>query len=308
MYKVNNLQIIPEPVKYDPWEARQEIASVRIEIHCSRYWMLSEWECNDLSLPFWRIYHSRLGGSYVYFEGNEIELTNELMLLIPPYTSFSSYINAANREVESIKGLKIAGEDEISIYAAQGLKDQFFVHFNLGYPYDKIEQNLYVCELNEYWKNELRTIENERLSNPNTISFYSSMKLNSVLLYALQFLKPTMWYTPVSDKRITRVIKFIDENIGTELQNSKLSEVANMATNSFARLFKKGMQLTVQQYIQQKRIDKSIMLFHHSSLGIDEIACKCGFYDRHHFSSVFKKQTGYSPARYRLRIGVITDA
>jgi AraC-like DNA-binding protein len=76
-----------------------------------------------------------------------------------------------------------------------------------------------------------------------------------------------------------------------------------MATNSFARLFKNIMQLTVQQYIQQKRIEKAIMLFHHSSLEIDEISGECGFYDRHHFSNVFKKQTGFAPAKYRKKIG-----
>jgi AraC-like DNA-binding protein len=297
------MQNLPEQQKYDPWEIKQEIADIKIEIHCSRYWMLSEWECENLSLPFWRIYHSRLGGSFLRYKDAEIELTSYILVLIPPYTAFSSRINTQNVKKESIKGAKISSEEQIEQYKNSGLKDQFFVHFNLGYPYDKMTQDIYVCELNEFWKNELRNIEIDRLRNPNIISFYGSMQLNSLLLYALQLLLPKMWNMTVPDKRIAKVINYIDENLGSELLNSDLSNVASLATNSFARLFKNVMQITVQQYIQQKRIEKAIMLFHHSSLEIDEIAGECGFYDRHHFSNVFKKQTGYPPAKYRQKIG-----
>jgi AraC-like DNA-binding protein len=81
-----------------------------------------------------------------------------------------------------------------------------------------------------------------------------------------------------------------------------------MATNSFARLFKSLMQQTVQQYIQQKRIEKAIKLLHYSYMEIGEIASECGYYDRHHFSKVFKKQTGLSPARYRHRLsGIVVN-
>lgn len=294
---------LPEQQKYDPWEVKQEIAFVKIEIHCSRYWMLSEWECVNLSLPFWRIYHSKLGGSFVRFKGAEIELTSNTLILIPPYTAFSSRIKTFKVNSESIKGVKIKSEEQIEHYKKSGLVDQFFVHFNLGYPYDKMTQDIYVCELNEYWGNELRNIEIERLSSPNSINYYGSMQLNSLLLYALQMLLPKMWNITIPDKRIAKVLSFIDENIGTELLNSQLSDVASMATNSFARLFKYVTQLTVQQYIKQKRIEKAIMLFHHSSLDIDEIASECGFYDRHRFSNVFKKQTGFPPATYRQKIG-----
>jgi len=297
------MQNLPEQQKYDPWEIRQEIANIKIEIHCSRYWMLSEWECADLSLPFWRIYHSRVGGSYVQFKGREMELTDDLLVLIPPYTAFSSRIKSKTVDHESIKGVRISNEEQIELYKKSGLSDQFFVHFNLGFPYDKMTPDIYICTLSDYWKNTLKAIENERLNSPNSIGFYESMQLNGLIIYALHTLSPNKWNMNFPDKRIAKVIHFIDENIETELQNSQLSEVASMATNSFARLFKNSMQLTVQQYIQQKRIERAIMLFHHSSLEIDEIAGECGFYDRHHFSNVFKKQTGFAPAKYRKKIG-----
>ena len=294
---------LPEQQKYDPWEVKQEIADVRIEIHCSRYWMLSEWECEDLSLPFWRIYHSRLGGSFVNFGGREIELTNDILLLIPPYTAFSSRISTKNILNERIKGIRITTEEQIEIYKNAGLVDQFFVHFNLGFQYDRVKPEVYICKLSDIEKKMINEIENNRLRNPNIINYCESIHLNILILYTLQLQLPQMWNKAVPDKRIAKVISYIDNNIGSELQNDSLSNIASMAPNSFARLFKNTMQITIQQYIQQKRIEKAILLFHHSSRAIDEIAGECGFCDRHHFSNVFRKHTGYSPASYRKRIG-----
>lgn len=304
MYKTNIKQHIPEQLKYDPWDARQEIIGVKFHIHCSRYWMLSEWECENLSLPFWRLYHSRTGGSYVHYRGKIIELTSDNLVLIPPYTAFSSSIHTSESVVESIKGIRINSEEQLEQYAALGMKDQFFVHFNLDYPFDKVEQGVYSCRLNDYWKRELNAIEAERLLHPNEIGFLSSMRLNGLIIYALQQQLPNMWNILLPDKRIQKVLHYIETNLASELSISSLSEVASLAANSLARLFKSEVQKTLHQYIQQKRIEKAILLFHHSTHEIETIADECGFYDRHHFSKVFKIHTGFSPAKYRLRIGL----
>jgi len=58
----------------------------------------------------------------------------------------------------------------------------------------------------------------------------------------------------------------------------------------------------VQQYIQKKRIDAAIILLHYSDLGIDDVASKCGYYDRSHFSKIFKRITGVAPVSYRKKV------
>lgn len=296
--------IVSEKLKYDPWEAQQEIADLKIALHCCRYWMLSEWECENLSFPFWRLYHSRTGGSYVTFDGREVELSSEKLILIPPYTSFSTHIKElVSTQNESIKGVKIGDEQEIDIYKSIGMCDQFFAHFNLGYTFDKIKADIYEVELTDYWLRELSEIEGERLMEPNVVTFLSNLKISGLILFALQSLPRTLWYFPEIDKRVLRVINFIDKNLNAKLTNKELSDVANLATNSFARLFRELLKFPVQQYIQQKRIEKAIMLLHHSDIEMDEIATKCGFCDRHHFSKVFKKHTGFPPVSYRKKIG-----
>lgn len=291
----------PEKQKYDPWELQQEIANFKVTIHCCRYWMLSEWECKNMSFPFWRLYHSRLGGSYVQFEGKRIELVPGKVIVIPPYTSFSSQLKGTEPN-ENIQGIRIQKEEEISFYQKRGMTDQMFVHFNLGYPYDQIQPDVYEITIDSEMEEAVRDIEYDRLQEPNSIGFSSNLKLVSFVLSALQQIPPSLWQQPEIDSRILKTIRYIDKNLDKPLSNEELSALANLATNSFARLFRECMNNSVQQYIQQRRIDQAVIMLHHSDLSIDEISSQCGFYDRHHFSRVFRRQTGIPPGIYRQKM------
>lgn len=302
---LNSFKKLSDNKKYDPWEAKQSIEELRVLVHCSRYWMLSEWECENMSFPFWRLYHSETGGSFVSFNGREFELTKDKIILIPPNTSFSTYIKKQkNEHEESIIGKVIKTTTEVDLLKLKGMCDQLFVHFNLGFPYDKINASIYEIYVNDFWQQQINVVKTKLLDSPNDINIHTSIKINGLIISALQYLNENLWYFPVVDKRILKVISFIDKNIDKELNNEQLSNMANLAVNSFARLFKLSMQCTVQKYIQQRRIEHAIMILHHSNKEIEDIALECGFYDRHHFSKIFKKQTGIPPAKYRLRIGI----
>jgi AraC-like DNA-binding protein len=299
------LNKISDNKKIDPWEAKQDIAEMRAIIHCCRYWMLSEWECENLSFPFWRLYHSSTGGSVVIYNEVEYELTNDKLLLIPPNTSFSTHIKSRSTLLkESIVGEKIKTTTEVDFFNKMGMCDQYFVHFNLGFPYDKMKAGIYEIEINEFWLQQLNSIKIDLLESPNAIHAYTTIAINSFIMFSLHETPIRNWNFPVVDKRILKVISFIDKNIDKELSNEQLSKVANLATNSFARLFKTSMKSAVKNYIINRRIDHAIMILHHSSLDIEEIALACGFCDRHHFSKVFKQQTGIPPAKYRLKIAI----
>jgi AraC-like DNA-binding protein len=295
--------IVSEKLKYDPWEVQQEIIDLKIVLHCCRYWMLSEWECENMSFPFWRVYHSCTGGSFVSFEGRKVELSPSKLILIPPYTSFSTRLKGGlSTPNESIKGVKIDNEQEIDGYKKLGMSDQLFIHFNLDYLFDKIKCDIYEIELTNYWMQDIKVIEQDRLKNQNSIDFQSNIKITGLIVYALQNLPPAVWETNTINNRILKVIKYIEANLSNELTNTYLSSIVNLATNSFARLFRDSLHCSVQQYIQKKRIDAAIILLHYSDIEIDDIASKCGFYDRSHFSKIFKGITGSAPVSYRKKV------
>jgi len=228
-----------------------------------------------MSFPFWRVYHSCTGGSFVSFEGRKVELSPSKLILIPPYTSFSTRLKGGlSTPNESIKGVKIDNEQEIDGYKKLGMSDQLFIHFNLDYLFDKIKCDIYEIELTNYWMQDIKVIEQDRLKNQNSIDFQSNIKITGLIVYALQNLPPAVWETNTIDNRILKVIKYIEANLSNELTNTYLSSIVNLATNSFARLFRDSLHCSVQQYIQKKRIDAAIILLHYSDIEIDDIASK----------------------------------
>lgn len=291
----------PEQQKYDPWELQQKIVNFQLTVHCSRYWMLSEWECKKMSFPFWRLYHSRLGGAHVSFEGKITEIAPGRLILIPPYTAFSSHLKGTEPN-ETIKGVRIQHEDEVAYYGQSGFTDQLFIHFNLGYPFDHVENKIYEVPIDEALSKTIEAIEANRLASPNTIDFQSNIQIISLVLAALYHTPSDLWKLPETDRRIQNIIYHINTNLSQKLENNDLSRIANLATNSFARLFRENMQISVQQYIRKRRIDQATILLHHSDLSIEEIAIKCGFYDRHHFSRIFREQAGIAPGLYRQKM------
>lgn len=55
------------------------------------------------------------------------------------------------------------------------------------------------------------------------------------------------WYLATSDQRLLNVLREIEGNISEVLTNRELSVVANIAINSFTRLFKDEIGISPQQ-------------------------------------------------------------
>ncbi len=294
--------LISDQQKYDPWESKQEITDVKITILCSRYSMLSEWECYNLTSPFWRIYHTRFGGGFICFEGKTIELCPSSVVIIPPNTAFSCYLKMPGKyKHEKIKSIQINDETEIKLNSKKGMIDQLFVHFKLGFPYDWVKPDIYQFKIDKQSEILIRSIELNLIQEPFFIDFRNNISIKYFVLYALRLLPTLIWKVPNIDERILKAVKHIDNHISDSLSNHDLSKIVNLAKNSFARLFKENIKCTVRDFILQRRIDHAITLFHHTNIPIEQVAVQCGFYDRHHFSRFFKSFTGLSPANYRKK-------
>ena len=125
------------------------------------------------------------------------------------------------------------------------------------------------------------------------------MKLQAFIKESLTNIGPELWKAINIDERVLKVIRYIEINIDKKLSNPKIAEIANMAPNSFARLFKEEMNITIQNFIQNRKIAKACDLFEQTNDSIEEVSFKLGFSDRYHFSRVFKTVIGLTPATYR---------
>lgn len=288
------------PDKGDPSNVLQKFPNYSVKIHCCRYWWLENWEFNELSYPYWRIYHNDKIGAKIFYENREIELSPEKIVVITPDTSYSTKIrqNIIPENGYVIKGGRI-NEDEISDDISH-----LFIHFNMGFPYDNILPKIFEIDVDTFMSEKLESIK-KYLKNTNSNSnfnFSINIIIHSFINQILSKISEDSWQLISNDKRILLVINFIEENINSNLENETLALKANMATNSFIRFFKDEVGITPQLFVKRKRVDEACVMLHHLNLSINEIASRTGFADRYHFSRVFKQKTGFSPAEYRKNL------
>lgn len=283
--------------KADPSAIKQHFSNITVRIHCCRYWKLQEWEFRNMSFPFWRIYFNTIEGARIIFGQKEVALNQEVIVLIPPYTSFSTTLRNGVRE--SLNGSHIKNMGEYAQLRALGMVDHLFIHFNLGFSHDQVEPDIYVFEINPGMRELLDGIRIYTLNGTGHFGFNETLILHRIIYRLVCLIPEEKRLNRQIDHRILKVIEYIDHHYMTDLNNDRLAREAAMATNSYLRLFKQSTGITLQQFVQNKRIEKAITQMHNEAGSIDQIAEWCGFSDRHHFSKVFKKQVGVAPGLYR---------
>ena len=103
----------------------------------------------------------------------------------------------------------------------------------------------------------------------------------------------------VTQAKIDRVKDYINDNLAENLNLSKIAEIANISIYHFARLFKQKTGYSPHQYIIICRIEKAKNLLSKTSLPIVEIAHNIGCSSQSNFTSLFRKQVGTTPQKYR---------
>jgi|WetSurMetagenome_2_1015567.scaffolds.fasta_scaffold126470_1 AraC-like DNA-binding protein len=295
---------ISDRFKYDPSDIRQAFPDINIRLHCCRYWMLMEWECTNLASPFWRLYYNTKGKASVVYKEVTTYLKSDQILIIPPNTPFSSKLkgDSKNDIKERHVRKKILSLADISDISNSQASDHMFIHFNLGIPYDLLEPGIYPFTVTNKEKELTDEIKDFCINGGNAFDFTVCAAINELILGLLKGIPRNKWETPKTDKRVSNAIAYIENHLDERLTNKNLSDKAIMVENSFARLFRENIGISIQQYIKKKRIDKALILLHHSNSSIEEIAIQCGFSDRHHFSKVFKELMGMSPVSYKKQL------
>ena len=303
---MTTLKIKPE--KGDPSDVIQLFPNYNIQLLCCRHWWLEQWEHTELSFPYWRVYHNNKEGAKIIYNNAVYDLSPNRIILIPPNTSYATrlYDYEIPEGGYNMKGGPVSTTFENKGASSKPSLLHFFIHFNIGIPYDNISPRIFNFELNDHLQSKLLLIKKHLNHDNKFFNFHISLVIKSLIADLLSNLSESNWDLISNDHRIISCLRYIEGNLADDLSNPTLADKVKMATNAFIRLFSNEVGISVQKYIRNKRIDRACIMLHHSNLSIDEIALKTGFADRYHFSRIFKQSTSISPARYKKEFGMST--
>ena len=293
------------PDRGDPSDVLQIIPRFDLNLLCCRYWWLKHWEFRELSYPYWRVYHNDRSGAVISFKGREYPLRSDRILMIAPNTSFFTRIGE-NRVPDTgyrLEGGRIGRAQGEELQAGNRIR-HLFIHFNIGTPYDHISPGIFEFNVSGYLKEKLEIIKAHLMVDHTAFDFHTLLTIQSLLADLLSRIPKKNWDMVSNDRRILRVIAYIESCLDGNLSNRTLASQTSLAINAFNRLFTEEVGISPQKYVKKKRIERACALLHHSGHSIDQVAVETGFADRYHFSKVFKLLTGFSPAMYRKEFGV----
>ncbi|MFC3039351.1 helix-turn-helix domain-containing protein [Virgibacillus xinjiangensis] len=102
-------------------------------------------------------------------------------------------------------------------------------------------------------------------------------------------------YSNVTQRAVEYLVNFYDKQI----DKNELAEVCFTHPSHLSRKFKQETKMTITGYQQMLRINKAKYLLMNESISIEEIAWLVGYEDASYFTRVFKKETGYTPSKYK---------
>lgn len=98
---------------------------------------------------------------------------------------------------------------------------------------------------------------------------------------------------------LPRLDEYLHEHFADHLRLQDLAHAAGVHPGHLSRVFRARYGCSVGEYARRLRIDRARQELVTTDAPIADVAASTGFADQSHFSRVFARVTGFSPARYR---------
>jgi len=94
-------------------------------------------------------------------------------------------------------------------------------------------------------------------------------------------------------------LNYIQTHYATKILQEDIAQQLHISVRYLSKLFKSYMGVTLSNYINIYRINRSIELMQDTNLTLTEIALQVGFKDSQHYSKVFGSVINATPSQYR---------
>lgn len=109
---------------------------------------------------------------------------------------------------------------------------------------------------------------------------------------------------PATPAMIPRWLREADEMIhelfASTIALSQVARAVGVAPATLARSYRSAFRTTVGERIRQLRLERAVRDLLESGEPLSSVALRAGFYDQSHFTNLFRKRFGVTPAQYRL--------
>jgi AraC-like DNA-binding protein len=112
----------------------------------------------------------------------------------------------------------------------------------------------------------------------------------------------SFWLLPgyrLSERQIQRIREFVEANLETDLRLEAMARACGLGTKTFLRSFRATCGTSPYQYVIAVRVERARRLLEEQSMGLAEIALRCGFSHQEHLTRMFRRLVGQTPGRYR---------
>lgn len=127
-----------------------------------------------------------------------------------------------------------------------------------------------------------------------------NLQLGEIIVHLLRNVDDGLSSLPAED-RMQYVMNYMDENFLQRLTISSLSELSGYSYDRFRHLFKERYHLSPLRYLLLKRLDYAKSLLRHTQLPISEVSAASGFVNDAQFCSIFKREIGLTPRKFRIQ-------
>jgi AraC family transcriptional regulator len=103
----------------------------------------------------------------------------------------------------------------------------------------------------------------------------------------------------ISQRRIRRLLRFIEEHLGEDLSLEALATEAGLSPLYIARAFRVAVGQSPHRYVVERRVEAAKRQLRGSDSPIADVALATGFSSQSHLSNWFRRVVGVSPAAYR---------
>jgi len=142
-------------------------------------------------------------------------------------------------------------------------------------------------------------------------AFGYEIALKSVLLQTLflllQYSTTESATISTSSDKLKNVLDYVDLHYAEPLTISELAELCYFSEYHFMRFFKKHMNMTCIQYINNVRLEKAVELFEHGETSILEVSLSVGFHNLSYFHRAFKAKYHMTPFSFIKRLKKSSD-